>query len=173
MIRLSVVALVAAMACGGKSPETTPTPAGSARTLTAIDPDLSPLAKAAARSLEPASDGKVRFGGVFVGGRQLRVLSDTVTRLIGATPIDVSDGRVPYTIGRAGSAENMAARRDATYTFSSFRLSGDSAYVGTDARSVAEPEGAICIVLTRSGAGWRVAQKAVISNPRSCGPKSQ
>jgi hypothetical protein len=168
VIRLSIVGFVFAAACGGKPAETAPATPGVS--LTAMDPDLSPLAKAAARSLEPASDGKVRFGGVFVGGRELRALSDTVARVIGATRVDMSDGRVPYTIGRAGSAENMALRRDATYALSSFRIAGDTAYVGVDARSAAEMDGAICVVLARAGATWLVNKKSVVGNPRSCGP---
>ena len=136
-----------------------------------MDPDLSPLAKAAARALEPASDGKVRFGGVVVGGRQLAALSDTVARLIGATLVSVGDGRVPYTIGRVGSAESMSRRNDATYTLSSFRVAGDVAYVGAEARSIAEVDGALCIALARSGSSWLVSKTATISSPRACGDK--
>ena len=170
MIRLRIASfLVAAAACGGKPAQTTPTPGGSV--LTAMDPDLSPLAKAAARALEPASDGKVRFAGVFVGGRELKALSDSVARSIGATRVGTADGRVPFTIGRGGSGAGAASRRDATYALSFFRVDGDIAYVGADARSIVEPDGAICIILSRAGSGWLIKQTAVTTNPRNCGAK--
>lgn len=170
MTRLRIASmLLAAVACGGKPTQTTPTPGGSV--LTAMDPDLSPLAKAAARALEPASDGKVRFAGVFVGGRELKALSDTVARSIGATRVGMPDGRVPYTIGRVGSGEGTASRRDATYALSFFRVDGDTAYVGADARSIAEADGAICIILSRARSGWLIRQTSVSLNPRNCGAK--
>jgi len=166
-----IMLLLALAACGGnRGAEATPGPASGGRTLTAIDPDLSGIAKAAARSLQPASDGKVRFAGVFVGGRSLAALTDTVARAIGATQVGTGDGRVPYTIGPVGSGVGDASRRDATYTLSSFRVKDDMAFVGGDARSAAEPDGAICIVLVRNGNSWLVKQTSVIRNPKSCGP---
>jgi hypothetical protein len=169
-VRALIGVLVIGVACGG-SPraDTTASPAGSGRELTSMDPDLSAIAKFAARSLQPSSDGKVHFGGVFVGGRPLRALADTIARAIGATLEEAGSGRVPYTIGRVGSSAGEASRADATYTLRSFRVRGDTAFVGSDARSAAEPEGALCITLARSGGEWRVLETRVISSVPSCG----
>lgn len=162
--------LLGIAACGGHAtPGSAPTPANGARTLTAMDPDLSPIAKAAARSLEKSSDGKVRFSGVFVGGREQRALSDTIARMINAEYVSVNDRRVPYTIGKLGSGENAEIRRDATYTLINFRVAGDTAFVGADARSAQDPEGALCIMLSRSGSSWLIMKTSVIRNPKFCG----
>jgi hypothetical protein len=169
--RVAVLVLVV-IACGGtKTADTKPSPVDRGRELTTMDPDLSSIAQAAARSLQPNADGKVHFGGVFVGGRPLRALTDTIVRAMGATLEDAGSGRVPYTIGRAGSGVGEASRTDATYTLRSFRVRGDTAFVGSDAKSVADMKGALCIVLTRSGGSWLVNQKRDVSNPQACGPQ--
>jgi hypothetical protein len=171
MMTKRVIGLALVMACGGsKGTATSPSPANRGREMTTMDPDLSSLAKFAARSLPANNDGRVHFGGVFVGGRPMRALTDTIVRAIGATLEDPSSGRVPYTIGGVGSGVAQGSRADAVYTLRSFRISGDTAFIGSDAKSVAEPTGALCIVLTRSGSSWLVNQKRDVSNPQSCGP---
>lgn len=171
MIRMPCVALMLVVAaCGGTNKsDATPSPANSGRELTTMDPDLSAIAKFAARSLQPSSDGLVHFGGVFVGGRPLRALTDTIARAIGAKLEDAGSGKVPYSVSRGGSGAPRARRLDAIYTLRSFRVRGDTAFVGSDAKSVSEPDGALCIALTRSGSEWRVRETRVISSVPSCG----
>jgi hypothetical protein len=162
--------LVAVGACGGKSAETTPAPGVETRSLSANDPQLSAIARTAARSLRPGRDGKLNFGGVFVGGRELVALGDSIARDIGA---EVSGNRrVPFVVCRVGApgCSSSGGNDDPfTYTFKSFRLAGTTAFVGADAPSPARPDGAICIALEWNGLTWEVKNRRNVGTAESCG----
>ena len=170
---VGLIVLTAIAACGGgKSTATSPTPtaSGATRALTAMDPSVSPIAKAAAMSLERGSNAKMKFGGVFVSGRELVALGDTIAKAIGADRA-ANDGRVPYAICRVGSPGCGAGAmpNEVTYSFKSLRARGDTAYVGTEVRNTVRADEAICIKLAHTGSAWLVAERREVGNWKNCG----
>jgi hypothetical protein len=167
---LTFMLVTGIVACGGGTPAgTTPTPVVEARALTPSDSLLKPIAMAAARSLKPGADGKINFGGVFVGGRELVALGDTIARAIGATS---TAGKVPFAICRIGSpgcGAGTGSPDPFSYTFRSFRAAGTNAFVGASAPSAARPDGAICIELQWTGLAWEVKNRRNVSSAETCG----
>ena len=68
-----------------------------------------------------------------------------------------------------GCPECDAARAADTWSFTMFRMTPDSAYVGAEISSIKRGKRSTCIALARVGSGWAVAATTPVKNAKSCG----
>lgn len=148
-------------------------PSRGVRELAAADAELSTIAIVAARSLHPGGDERLKLAGIFVAGRELVALTDTVARAVNAERVeDDSRTKVPFVIGRcdamAGCPQTRPVRETPVHALSMFRVVQDSAYVGGTART-GDGTRAICIVLIRAGGAWIAAGQTNVRSAQRCG----
>lgn len=171
-VALVILATAIIAGCGGGKPAATGSaPAVEPRVLTPADSQFSPIVMTVARTLRPGADGKIRFGGIYHGQRELIALSDTVARAIGAEYQSADGRRVPFAICRIGTPGCVASSGDdnPTYTFRHFRIAGATAFVGADAPSLARPDRAVCYSLLWNGTAWEVKEARIGHNAERCG----
>jgi hypothetical protein len=130
-----------------------------------------PNAHAAAPSNEQRGSAPTSFAGVFVGSREVREATD---RVISATKLAASSGasgKVPFSIARRGEPcpECDEARAAETWSFTMFRTTPDSAYVGAEISSMDRGKRSTCIALARVGNTWLVSRTTSIRNAKGCG----
>jgi hypothetical protein len=178
VMRLRLMAILAAAACGGRPDPAPISVPASIQELSATDARLSPIALAAATALRPTGAGKVYIVGVEVGGRRLNALADTVASSIGAERLREGDGqRVPFVVARMdgfpvrSSAAGARLDEDLTVKLTVFRAGSDVAYVGAEARAPSRQAQALCITLLRSDSTWKVSDRRDVATPQTCGRK--
>jgi hypothetical protein len=168
MSRAIAAACVAVLAASTASAQT---PKREVRTLAAADSELVAIAIGAARSIDNSGAAPAQFSGVFIGSREVRGASDQVVNATKLVKVEGGPGKVPYVIGRLGEPcpECIAARAAETYTFTMFRATPDSAYVGMEVVSVDRGKQMKCVALIRAGNAWLATVTSRVKNTRDCG----
>ncbi|HET9425230.1 MAG TPA: hypothetical protein VFO55_07665 [Gemmatimonadaceae bacterium] len=170
--RLLPLAAAAALgACAGQAaPEPAPDPHRQVRVLTANDPELPAIALAAAKSIE--SPREPRFSGVFIDGREVKALSDSIARNAKLVRVEALNGKVPFAIARCDQIPCPVAGRPQapeTHALTAFRVTTDSAYVGSTISISGDIERRTCMTLVRRSGAWVVVDTRSISSARRCG----
>lgn len=178
-MRYLLLLVLAGTACGGaRTPETSANPARGLRDLSGDNAELSEIAVAATRAVQPrAAAGTTFFNGVFVNGRKARLASDAVARATGFTA--TSTTRTPTPQCRAvntstGQSTPIACPASAsqalppTVTFDEVRSTADSAYVGITEESAMSSRGS-CVTLVRRAGAWTFLSSNIMADPRHCG----
>jgi hypothetical protein len=139
-------------------------PRRDVRALAAADSELVAIAIGAARSIDNNGAAPAQFAGVFIASREVRGATDQVINATKLVKVSGGPGKVPYVIARAGEPcpECEAARAAETYTFTMFRATPDSAFVGMEVASGDRPTQMRCVALIR--AGQRVAGDRDVEN---------
>ena len=146
-------------------------PKREVRTLAAADSELVAIAIGAARSIDQGGAAPPQFTGVFIASREVRGATDQVVNATKLVKIDGgSPGKVPYMIARAGEPcpACVAARGAETYTFTMFRATPDSAFVGMEVASGDRIQHR-CVALIRAGLSWLATTTSKIKNAKACG----